>query len=110
MGRLLALSVMMLSLTGSIVVPAAPPGYSGTCAGDVAGDRSAGPAQNDTGRPMATSDGLYWMDDLRLTNNGGNDLAPAIATDSFSNSLVMYYRQGTHYFSKVDRDGYLLSE
>jgi uncharacterized membrane protein len=62
------------------------------------------------GRPMATADGLYWMDDRRLTNNGGDDTYPTLVVDSFTNSFIMYYRQGTHYYSKVDRYGNQLFE
>jgi uncharacterized membrane protein len=68
---------------------------------------SEGPAQ---GRPFATADGLYWMDDRRLTNNGGDDTYPTLVVDSFTNSFIMYYRQGTHYYSKVDRYGNQLFE
>jgi uncharacterized membrane protein len=62
------------------------------------------------GRPFATADGLYWMDDRRLTNNGGDDAYPTLVVDSFTNSFIMYYRQGTHYYSKVDRYGNQLFE
>jgi uncharacterized membrane protein len=75
--------------------------------GAVGGRTPEGKAQ---GRPMATADGLYWQDDRRLTNNGGDDAYPTLVVDSFGNSFVMYYRQGTHYYSKVDRYGNQLFE
>lgn len=57
------------------------------------------------GRAMATDDGLYWMDDTRLTNNPDTDNHPVLAVDTYGYSHVMWYRSGTHMYQKIDRYG-----
>jgi uncharacterized membrane protein len=109
MRRIFALMAMMLLLTGSIAA-GAPAGDLGRTDGSDALEGHALPAGNDTGRPVAVSDGLYWMDDRRLTNNGGADGFPALAVDSSGNGYVSYYRGGNLYFLKVDRYGNQLFE
>ncbi|MBM4249095.1 MAG: hypothetical protein FJ149_06615 [Euryarchaeota archaeon] len=89
---------MRKALAYAIVIGFVTTGFIGM----VQAETPEGKAQ---GRPMATADGLYWQDDRRLTNNGGEDTYPTLVVDTFGNSFVMYYRDRTHKYIKIDRYG-----
>jgi len=55
-----------------------------------------------TGRPILTSDGLYWADDKRITNNPSPDTYPQLSVDSRGDSHVIWLRGSDYMYVKLD--------
>jgi uncharacterized membrane protein len=90
----MVLSMMLVGPAGASV----PPGGFKTSA-------EAGGTEGTGGRATATPDGLYWMDDCRLTNNPSEDTHPMLAVDGSWSSGVVWDRGGNILWKKVDKDG-----
>ncbi|MEM4729881.1 MAG: hypothetical protein QXH42_09025, partial [Thermoplasmata archaeon] len=70
--------------------------------GEAPREREGGPAAP---REFVDPGGLYWRDDVQLTNDSAEEQYPVIFTDELRDSYICWYREGGHYFKKVDRLG-----
>jgi uncharacterized membrane protein len=111
MDRLPALLAVLISFNASLGVPAGSaggePGGEGAPAGALEGGRAP---EGRNGRDLATPDGLWWMDDSRLSDSAADEAYPALAVDSYCYAHLTYFRQGKLFLLKAVRPGSIVME